>query len=519
MKFRVVPYGEKIVAPGVVYLTHTGWDDWFKYSTLYYVRYSDEKGVSHDIGSTKLGRFGLLPAGRSEELRPGTRLPNPPDAFEALGLEFFSLGQDPDFYEALTAIGPAFRSQVLSGLRDIAYDPLLLAEAEMEDVTRVSLLRAVPLLTVREQYHRLAHGGARLTPYNLRYRLTYAKTEPAPLVEFEVVPGSVPSTNIHVLIGRNGVGKSTFLNRLADFMVVQSLKGATSKPTSIGSEASAEIANLVSVSFSAFDSFEPLAVPRDRSKGLTYHYVGLKKRRTKADDPEVIKGPTALATEMTMSSRMCFQGARRVRWLQGLRLLETDPLFAAAGIADVVETSENVEDVLEAIGGAFKLLSSGHKIVLLTITRLVETVEEKSLVLLDEPEAHLHPPLLSAFLRALSDLLVNRNGVAIIATHSPVVLQEVPRTCAWKIDRTGDYIRVERPQIETFGENVGTLTNEVFGLEVTSTGFHRMLLDAANAHGTYELALASFDGQVGTEGKAILRAMTNSLGSKSHVGG
>ena len=32
-------------------------------------------------------------------------------------------------------------------------------------------------------------------------------------------------------------------------------------------------------------------------------------------------------------------------------------------------------------------MSSGHKIVLLTITKLVETVDEKTLVLMDEPEA------------------------------------------------------------------------------------------------------------------------------------
>lgn len=40
---------------------------------------------------------------------------------------------------------------------------------------------------------------------------------------------------------------------------------------------------------------------------------------------------------------------------------------------------------------------------LLSITKLVEFVEERSLVLMDEPEAHLHLPLLSAFVRALSD--------------------------------------------------------------------------------------------------------------------
>lgn len=59
----------------------------------------------------------------------------------------------------------------------------------------------------------------------------------------------------------------------------------------------------------------------------------------------------------------------------------------------------------------------------------------KTLVLIDEPESHLHPPLLSAFIRALSDLLLDRNGLSIIATHSPVVLQEVPKRCVWKINR------------------------------------------------------------------------------------
>jgi hypothetical protein len=31
------------------------------------------------------------------------------------------------------------------------------------------------------------------------------------------------------------------------------------------------------------------------------------------------------------------------------------------------------------------------------------------------------------------------------------------------------------PQIETFGENVGTLTDEFFSFDVTATGFHKML--------------------------------------------
>lgn len=270
------------------------------------------------------------------------------------------------------------------------------------------------------------------------------------------------------------------------------------------------------MSFSAFDAFEPVSVPQDRTRGLTYHYVGLKKIGSKRDDPAGTKDPKALATEMTKAARLCLIGARRSRWLRALRLLETDPIFADTGMGDLVASDESVDRLLEEVGATFRGLSSGHKIVLLTITRLVETVEEKSLVLLDEPEAHLHPPLLSAFVRSLSDLLTNRNGMAIIATHSPVVLQEVPRSCVWKLHRAGNNLTAERPELETFGENVGTLTDEVFGLEVTATGFHKMLNDAAHETQDYETALALFEGQVGAEGRAVLRAIINTL-TRSHV--
>ena len=176
-------------------------------------------------------------------------------------------------------------------------------------------------------------------------------------------------------------------------------------------------------------------------------------------------------------------------------------------IADLADEQLSEEELKGQARKLFGKLSSGHKIVLLTITRLVETVEERTLVLLDEPEAHLHPPLLSAFIRALSDLLINRNGVALIATHSPVVLQEVPRGCAWKIRRNGLNIEAERPEIETFGENAGILTREVFGLEVTHSGFHKMLRDAVSKGSGFNDIVDQFKGELGSEAKAIVRAL------------
>lgn len=500
--------------PGTVYLVRSDWDD-FHYETLFNVHYVNEAGKMVSIGGTKIGRFGLRPGPANNPARDGYRSPDLPPEFRTLDDQHFSLGQDPSFYEALTAIGHEFREEVLTALRDIAHDTTLGLLAEAEEVTRVSLLRDVPLPTVRGQFARLARGGARLTAYQLSLQASTDESgtaEPITL-DIAVVPDSRPPTNIQVLIGRNGVGKSTYLNNLATALVHKSdHDDATAAVRD-------QLSNVVSVSFSAFDSFEPITVPRDRTKGLTYHYVGLKKIRARKNETGQTKDHRTLSSEMTRTARSCLEGARRERWSRALKLLESDPIFAEAGLSeriDSISINADQAEVLQAMPGIFRCFSSGHKIVLLTVTRLVETVEEKSLVLLDEPEAHLHPPLLSAFVRALSDLLTHRNGIALIATHSPVVLQEVPRSCVWRLHRSGYEMAVERLRLESFAENVGTLTDEVFGLEVTATGFHKILADAAADYPDYDTALAAFDGQLGTEGRVLLRAMINAAGA-AHV--
>ncbi|KQV20823.1 hypothetical protein ASE03_13035 [Kitasatospora sp. Root187] len=205
-----------------------------------------------------------------------------------------------------------------------------------------------------------------------------------------------------------------------------------------------------------------------------------------------------------------------MRWLRAVRLLQSDPHFERIRADSLLDpgsariefySEEALENLREDSAALFSQLSAGHKIVLLTLTRLVETVAEGSIVLLDEPETHLHPPLLAAFIRSLSDLLIDRNGVAIIATHSPVVLQEVPQRCVWKITGWDDFRAPERPEIETFGENVGVLTHEVFGLEVMESGFHHELRRAVEQFGTYEAVLAHFGGQLGGEAKGLVRVL------------
>lgn len=507
MKYFNVLRGDQEISslPGsAVYLIEDSWDDWFKYSTQYYVIYVDDDGGVREIGSVKVGQFGMAENQRRADI---------PAHFDVLDDKFFSLGQDDSFYDELNELGPTVRDKILRGLRGVALDLELFNLALAEKVTGTSLLRSVARSTVTGQFHRMARGGARLSRYEFSYTLPHKDKKAALKLGFVVEPGSYPPTNIHVLIGRNGVGKTTILNHMTHSVVNENAKPEVHGAFSVGPFDFSNVhvfSNIVSVTFSAFDPFEPLSDRQDRSAGVRYAYIGLKRVRKRKEGPPLApKTPERLSQEFSNSVSLCRSGARASRWRRALEVLESDPIFRDAEVASLASPDIDLDEKqFKALARElFSRLSSGHKIVLLTITRLVETVEEKTLVLLDEPEAHLHPPLLSAFVRALSELLIDRNGVAVVATHSPVVLQEVPKSCVWKIRRAGSRSGADRPEIETFGENVGILTREVFGLEVTHSGFHQMLRGAVASNFDFEAVVNRFGGEIGGEARAIIQAL------------
>lgn len=512
MRFIIIPPRTSApLAANVCFLEVNNWDD-YGFKTMFSLYYRDQTETIRYIGDVKIGQAGLeIDASR----------PDVPVEFGQLGDGFFSLGQDASYYQRLNELSDETAEEILRSLNDVAYDLDLFDRALRHRVTGVSLLRNVSWATVRNQFHRVALGGAYLSPFSFSYIYPAERsgTSVRPTLRFAVVPESYPPTNVHVIIGRNGVGKSRLLHNVARELLSPSGDGRDSgdivfDPEIVNStlppdykQGPPQFANLVSVAFSAFDDFEPLSSPRDKSKGLQYTYIGLKKiARSGTEESASLKDSSALAAEFGLSVKVCLQRSRLSRWKRVLEVLESDPIFADAQVAGLAAAPDD-ESLRVRAREVFRRLSSGHKIVLLTVTRLVESVEERTLVLIDEPEAHLHPPLLSAFIRALSGLLVNRNGVAIIATHSPVVLQEVPRECVWRLRRSGDAVAAERPQIETFGENVGTLTHEVFGLEVTDSGFHRMIADAVSVHGSYDEVLTAFGGNIGSEGRALVQAL------------
>ncbi|HHA2590816.1 TPA: AAA family ATPase [Stenotrophomonas maltophilia] len=452
--------------------------------------------------------------------------------FSELSENWFSIGLDVDFYSKVSALSESDRKFILEGLRDVAYSDKALAVAQNENVYTTSLLRGVSEQIIKTQYRRVIQGGAVLTSYRFEYN-NKGSDERSPVeLSFNVEADSKPPTNIHVLIGRNGIGKTTILNGMVAAIHPTYANSSSGEFRSQSLELGMTRPNreplngLISISFSVFDPFVPPPDSPEPKSGPKYAYLGMKTRHQGDGDggPKLksVGGDNGLKTEEELlvdfedALRACMsQEIRRKRWLRAINRLESDENFAAMRLSHIATAFDQLgkNEALAIARRRFEKMSSGHKIVLLTTTALVHLVEEKTLVLMDEPESHLHPPLLSAFTRALSEILHDRNGVAIVATHSPVMVQEVPRSCVWKISRSGLEWRKDRPARETFAENVGILTSEVFGLEVSKSGFHAMLQEEVDSGSSFEEIMESFGGKIGMEGISILASMIASRDS------
>jgi len=482
------------------------WDDWndYDYYTLFGVFYIDSSGVKHELANVKIGCFGQ---DKSE------RIYKVGHTFTNIGESYFSVGTSEEYYELLKSLGSEVRIAVLIGLNDIASDVGLFSKVEDEPVVVNSFFRFLSPSTVTGQFRRMANGGAKLTPYSFNFIQQHPHDQSlSAKLDFNVYPDSFPPTNVHVLIGRNGVGKTYLINNMIDSL----LKPGDIPPgegvngfvfvENEDLEESQTFANLISVSFSAFDEMDPRSEDSGITSGIRYSYIGLKRQPDEGKTSQSLKESAELQDEFVISLAECKSRGVIERWKRALFTLESDPNFKRVGIVELIELAKSAQSKA-IISEKFKMLSSGHKIVLLTITKLIERLQERTLLIMDEPETHLHPPLLSAFIRAISDLMIEMNGVSIVATHSPVILQEVPRTCAWKLNLSGIILVADRPEQETFGENVGILTNDVFRLETTESGFYAMLLRVIkDTNYDYDAVLEKFDYQLGMEARSIVMA-------------
>jgi predicted ATPase len=431
------------------------------FQTTFKLSFLESPGEEVPVGTVKIIRRG----------QQSGRTPLEP-TFENLGPQYASLGAELDYYSVLLDVAGPAAMAVLDGLADIAIDPQRRVTFENEEGFRSSLTRFTPAKVALDEAASLfsvtGPGPAAQFSEEFTFR-TSVGGDDFP-VTFSFVSNTDLPDRISVIIGPNGSGKTRLLSNLALAAFDTPGEGETVRWGQF--DGPVGFSRILAFSYSAFDDF---AVPAEnrteretftkRATRLGYQYFGLRDLRKTAAGDSQSSAPLKTGRQISDDFRLAESAARQ--YGDGLltACLETlfeDPSFAAAGYRSPKAGQSSGPQDLKRV---FREASTGHKFVLLMTAQLAAHLRPGTLVLVDEPESHLHPPLLATFLTVLRLLLARRDARAIVATHSPFVVQETPARHVRIMTRQVSRTSVDAPAIETFGEDIGTISREVFRLD------------------------------------------------------
>lgn len=119
--------------------------------------------------------------------------------------------------------------------------------------------------------------------------------------------------------------------------------------------------------------------------------------------------------------------------------------------------------LVRGVWGGYYPLSSGQLSFIRLAAQLCLHVSAGTLVLIDEPETHLHPHMITQFVSMLNEILSQTNSIAVVATHSAYFVREVPTKQVQVISQLLDgTVQVGTPRLKTFGSDVGAISDFIF---------------------------------------------------------
>lgn len=343
--------------------------------------------------------------------------------------------------------------------------------------------------------------------------VTYQNAEASIRLDFKCPHGvtaidSVPYGMV-AFIGHNGCGKSTLLYDLASliytpptqrFLLEDTIK---MKPSDVGTT------KLIMFSYSAFDNFRfpgnTLSDYRLMADGVDsrqgrFIYCGV--RDVKQEMEILIKQHIKDAPDPNQRNNNTIVQEKRVNEVKlkpVQRLAEefSTALNVISSNNDLAEAwnamAEHCKEILPSLyqdlchfSGTrliwdsekridyYMNMSTGVKFFLHTMSHIYAYNEDNSILLFDEPENHLHPPMLSFMMNEIRRAIRRTHSIMLVSTHSPVILQEMFAKNIYVIRRDGDSLTFSHPLTETYGENFGYINRIVFGLNSDISDYHKV---------------------------------------------
>jgi AAA15 family ATPase/GTPase len=111
----------------------------------------------------------------------------------------------------------------------------------------------------------------------------------------------------------------------------------------------------------------------------------------------------------------------------------------------------------------FYHLSSGQKSLFCFSAALFQKTSRGSLLLIDEPENHLHPQFITLLMQTLASTLIAKEAKAIVVTHSPYIVRESEKTSVSVLKKSADGLQeIYRPSLQTLGADISLISDYVF---------------------------------------------------------
>ncbi|HCJ6811189.1 TPA: AAA family ATPase [Vibrio cholerae] len=418
-----------------------------------------DNGNKNIIGEVKIGN--------SQNLKTIDELPS---EFFSLNEKFVSLGQSADYYKNLSTLFGNMITSVLYSLKDASFFSEISDEFENFDLFKKSLIRE----DSAERMHRIAkpmiHGVDLENLYSFKYNFHPKYADTSVLVSFNFSGDEYLPQRMIALIGKNGAGKTQLL---------------TSLPLDIANKNSKALlphipvySKVIAVSYSTFDNF---TLPK-KTSDFNYVYCGLR------DEQGNVRSKKGQLQKFHNTWKKIEKQKRLDKWkkvISNFLEIELIELF----IKSAPEEPEKLYFDRVGFSEARNSFSSGQSIVLFVISEIVANIRLDSLLLFDEPETHLHPNAISQLMNGIAELVNEFESYCIIATHSPIIIQEMFSRDVLVISREENIPSVKNIGIESFGENLSIITEEVFGNRTIPKFYETTIKNLVKRFKTYDRVL------------------------------
>lgn len=432
------------------------WDD-FGYKTRYKLYYYESVDQCRTIGRIKIMK-------RDQTVTYG----NLPSRVTAFGNEYCSVGQDLFYYERLKSLLGMKYKDFLNAIRDAAVFSQICDDFSNTYGFKNSLLR------YPDAEDALQYAVYKLAGYSINDPISFIFKAKMPYYQEDYLNIKFDMGNIQdedsidriiALIGNNGVGKTTVLSQLAESIVKgDDERFAPRKPV---------FKKVISASYSIFDRFFSVA-----GSSFNYTYCGIQKK------DGGLMSPAEVATRRILSVDLINKHDRNRRLYKYMKMLLPEELVEPLFDDDTCEFKERV------YMDNHQKYSSGQSMLMNLIIEIMAHIRKNTLILIDEPEVHLHPKGITTFINILNRICREFASCCILATHSSIIIQELLSRNVIVMDRLDDGSPIVRPmRVESLGENLTTITEDVFGRREVSPYYKKMVRALVDSNDSMEEVL------------------------------